>query len=99
VVAYADGAGRAGAGVKHLVDSRRPAIRRLALQHAAGRVRWWPPSIHASCVDLLVEHSPPDLAAFRRDLERALGCRVAVYVAGQIPREAWGRILVETVAL
>jgi hypothetical protein len=89
------GAGRAGAGVRHTVDSRRPAIRRVATQHAVGRVRWWPPSINSRCLDLLVESAPPSLPAFRRDLERALGCRVAVYLPGQIT----GGILVETVPL
>jgi hypothetical protein len=47
----------------------------------------------------VVEDRPASLTTFRSDLERALGCRVAVYVAGQIPKEAWGNLLVETVAV
>jgi hypothetical protein len=50
-------------------------------------------------LDLVVEDVPDSLPAFRSDLESALGCRVAVHLAGQIPPEAWGRILVETVAI
>jgi hypothetical protein len=92
-------AGRAGAGVKDLVDSRRPAIRRVASKHEVGCVRWWPPSINPTWLDLVVENPPPSLPAFRRELERAMGCRVAVYLSDQIPREAWGSILVETIAI
>jgi hypothetical protein len=62
-------------------------------------MRWWPPCVNPTCLDLLVQELPVSLPAFRSDLERALGCRVAVYVASQIPRDAWGRILVETVAI
>jgi len=47
----------------------------------------------------VVEDRPDSLPAFRSDLERELGCRVAVYVAGQIPEEVWGSMLVETVAV
>jgi len=50
-------------------------------------------------LDLVVEDVPDGLPAFRSDLESALGCRVAVYLADRIPQEAWGRLLVETVAL
>ena len=50
-------------------------------------------------LDFVVEDAPDSLPAFRSDLESALGCRVAVYLAEQIPEEAWGRILVETIVL
>jgi hypothetical protein len=85
--------------VHHLIDARREAIRGVAGQHHVWRLRWWPPTLNPVWLDLVVEDAPASLAAFRADLESALGCRVAVYVAGQIPAEAWGRILVETVAL
>ena len=55
--------------------------------------------MHPAWVHLLVEGRPDSLPSFRSDLERALGCRVAVYLAGQIPEEAWGSMLVETVAV
>jgi len=50
-------------------------------------------------LDFVVEGVPDDLKRFRSDLEAVLGCRVAVYLADQIPDEAWGRMLVDTVAL
>ena len=85
--------------MQHLIDARRQAIRRVASQHQVAGLRWWPPSASPVWLDFLVEGRPPSLRAFRTDLESALGCRVAVYVADQIPQEAWGRMLVETVAL
>jgi hypothetical protein len=89
----------AGAGVHQLIDARRQAIRRVASQHQVTGLRWWPPSASAVWLDFLVEGRPASLPAFRADLEAALGRRVAVYLADQIPREAWGGMLVETVAL
>ena len=89
----------AGAGVHHLIEARRQAIRRVASQHQVGGLRWWPPTANSLWLDFVVEDPPDSLSAFRSDLESALGCRVAVYLADQIPREAWGRLLVETVAL
>jgi hypothetical protein len=86
--------------VKHSIDvRRRRAIRSVARHHEVGAIRWWPPSTHPAWVHLLVEDRPDSLPSFRSDLERALGCRVAVYLAGQIPEEAWGSLLVETVAV
>jgi len=89
----------AGAGVHHHIDVRRQAIRRVASQHQVRGLRWWPPAANPIWLDFVVESSPVSLPAFRSDLESALGCRVAVYLADQIPGEAWGRMLVETVAL
>jgi len=84
--------------VHHLIDVRRQAIRGVASQHRVGDLRWWPPTVNPTWLDFVVEEAPDSLPAFRSDLEAALGCRVAVYLAEQIPQEAWGRILVETVA-
>ncbi len=78
---------------------RRRVILRVARQHRVGSIRWWPPAAGSAWVDLIVETAPGGPSAFRSDLERALGCRVAVHLAGQIPKEAWGRLLVETVAV
>ena len=87
-------------GVRHSFDARRrQAIRRVARHYEVGAIRWWPPARHPAWVHLVVEDRPHSLPAFRTDLEQALGCRVAVYVAGQIPDEAWGSMLVETVAV
>ncbi len=89
----------AGAGVRHLIDARRQAIRSVAVKHQVGRIRWWPPSENPNCLDLLVEHEPDSLPDFPAELERAVGQRVAVYAANQIPQEAWGSILVEPITL
>lgn len=88
-----------GAGVEQLIEARRQAIRGVASQYDVGGIRWWPPTVNPTWLDFLVEGEPEDLPAFRSDLERALGCRVAVYPVDRIPKEAWGRILVETVTL
>jgi hypothetical protein len=90
-----------GAGVEHLIDSRRRAIRSVASRHRVAGISWWPPSTeHPACLDFVVENAPPaGLDALRGDLERVLGCRVAVYLAVQIPAKAWGRFLVEPVAV
>jgi hypothetical protein len=85
--------------VQHLIDARRQAIRRVASQHQVSGLRWWPPSADPVSLDFLVEGRPASLPDFRSALESALGCRVAVYLADQIPAEAWGRLLVDTVAL
>jgi hypothetical protein len=85
--------------VQHLIDARRQAIRRVASQHQVGGLRWWPPTVNPTWLDFVVEDAPDSLPAFRSDLESALGCRVAVYLADHIPAETWGRLLVETVPL
>jgi hypothetical protein len=89
----------AGAGVHHLIHARRQAILGVARQHQVGRLRWWPPAANPIWLDFVVEDVPDNLPALRSDLESTLGCRVAIYLADQIPQEAWGRLLVETVRL
>lgn len=86
-------------GVQHIVDSRRQAIRSVASRHRVRGIRWWSPTANTACLDFLVEGRPDTVAALRSELEQVLGCRVAIYLADQIPREAWGGILAETVAL
>ena len=71
----------------------------MASQHGVQAVRWWPPSVRPDWLHLVVEDAPDSLPGLRSDLEHALGCRVAVYLARQIPKEAWGQLLVETVAV
>lgn len=82
-----------------MIDARRRAIHRVASQHHVGAVRWWPPTVSPDWLHLVVESLPDSMPALRSDLERALDCRVAIYLADQIPKEAWGRLLVETVAV
>ena len=81
------------------IETRRRAIRGVAAEHHVSGLRWWPPAANARCLDFVVDGLPGSLPAFRADLARAAGRRVAVYLADQIPKEAWGRILVETVAV
>ena len=88
----------AGSGVQ-LIDARRRAIRRVASQHHVTGLRWWPPSANPVWLDFVVEGRLASLPEFRTALESALGCRVTVYLADQIPAEVWGRLLVDTVAL
>jgi hypothetical protein len=81
------------------METRRDVVLAVADRHHVSSIRWWPPSMTANWLDILVEELPSSLPAFRSELERALGCRVAVYVASRIPQEVWGRVLVETVAV
>ncbi len=82
-----------------LIDARRQAIRSVAVKHQVGQISWWPPSENPDCLDFLVERLPESWSDFQADLRRAVGRRVSVYVTSQIPKEAWGRILVAPVAL
>jgi hypothetical protein len=84
--------------VDQLFETRR-AIHGVATRHRVIGLRWWPPAANVTSLDFLVEGLPGSLPAFRADLERAVGCQVAVYLAIQIPQEAWGRILVDAVAV
>jgi hypothetical protein len=85
--------------VEQLIHARRQAIAGVAAQHEVDRIRWWPPTANPTWADFLVEGVPGSLPAFRADLERALGCRVAIYLADQLPSDAWQRIAPLTVAV
>ena len=69
----------------------------MAARHDVDGIRWWPPTAAPTWADFLVEGVPGSLPAFRADLERALGCRVAIYLADQLPSDAWQRIAPQTV--
>jgi hypothetical protein len=75
--------------------ARRGAIRELASRHGLGAVRWWPPNDG----DLLVEGLPLSVRQLRADLERALGCKVAIYLADCLASETRDRLRGETVDL
>jgi hypothetical protein len=75
--------------------ARRGAIRELASRHGLDAVRWWPPNDG----DLLVEGLPVSLRQLRADLERALGCKVAIYLADRLESETRDRLRGETVDL
>ena len=75
--------------------ARRGAIRELASRHGLEAVRWWPPYDG----DLLVEGVPSSLRQLRADLERALGCKVAIYLADRLESETRDRLRDESVDL
>src|SRR5215467_863284 len=75
--------------------AQRGAIRELASRHGLEAVRWWPPNDG----DLLVEGLPLSLRQLRADLERALGCKVAIYLADRLEAETRDRLRGETVDL
>jgi hypothetical protein len=75
--------------------ARRGAIRELASRYGLEAVRWWPPNEG----DLLVEGLPLSLRHLRADLERALGCKVAIYLADCLAEETRDRLQRETVDL
>jgi hypothetical protein len=75
--------------------ARRAVIRELATRHGLDAVRWWPPNDG----DLLVEGLPLRLRQLRSDLERALGCKVAIYLSDHMAGETRDRLLRESVDL
>lgn len=83
--------------MEQLIRARRQAIHGVAAQHEIDGIRWWPPTAAPTWLDFLVEGVPGSLTAFRSDLERALGCRVAIYLADRLPTDARERIAADTV--
>ena len=75
--------------------AQRAAIRELASRHGLEAVRWWPPGDG----DLLVQGVPASLRRLRADLERALGCKVAIYLTDCLADETRDRLERETVDL
>jgi hypothetical protein len=75
--------------------AHRGAIRELATRHGLEAVRWWPPNDG----DLLVEGAPSSVRQLRSELEHALGCRVAIYLADCLAAETRDRLRSETVDL
>jgi hypothetical protein len=72
--------------VRELVASRWPAIREVAVGHGIERIRWWPPTYGLDrSADFLVDGELGSLRELRADLERELGCQVAIYLADQVP--------------
>lgn len=74
---------------------QRVAIRELARRHGLAAIRWWPPNEG----DFLVDGLPASLLQLRADLQRTLGCRVAIYLADRLTAEARERLREETVDL
>lgn len=70
-------------------------IRELARRHGLEAIRWWPPNEG----DFLVEGLPLSFRQLRLELEAALGCKVAIYLADCLASEARDRLRRETVDL
>lgn len=73
----------------------RGRIRELAHQHGVDAIRWWPPNEG----DFLVEGLPMTLRQLRSDLQRTLGCKVAIYLADCLADDTRDRLRRETVDL
>jgi len=73
----------------------RVAVCDLARRHGLEAIRWWPPNEG----DFLVEGLPYSLRQLRGELERALGCKVAIYLADCLATETRRRLERETVDL
>lgn len=77
------------------IRSSCAVIRELAHRHGLDAVRWWPPNEG----DLLVEGLPLSVRQLRAELERALGCKVAIYLADCLAPQTRTRLQRETVDL
>ena len=78
-----------------LALSRRTEISRVAQAHGVASIRWWPPRR----ADFVISEPPESLRELRSDLERLLGCRVAIYLSAHQPEEVRRRLTDETVGL
>lgn len=78
-----------------LVLTRRAEIRRVAQAHGVETIRWWPPRK----ADFVIGELPESLRELRTDLERVLGCRVAIYLVDNQPEEVRRRLAEQTVDL
>src|SRR2546423_8460718 len=78
-----------------LVRTRGGEIRRVAQAHGVDTIRWWPPRK----ADFLIGELPQSLRELRSDLERVLGCRVAIYLVDHQPEEVRRRLTAQTIDL
>ena len=78
-----------------LALSRRAEISRVAQAHGVASIRWWPPRR----ADFVISDPPESLRELRSDLERLLGCRVAIYLSAHQPEEVRRRLAEQTVEL
>ncbi len=82
-------------GGTDLALTRRADIRRVARTHGVDSIRWWPPRR----ADFVIGELPQSLGELRADLERVLGCRVAIYLAEHQPEEVRRRLTEQTIDL
>jgi ribosomal protein S3 len=78
-----------------LALTRRSEIRRVAQAHGVESIRWWPPRK----ADFVIGELPESLRELRTDLERVLGCKVAIYLVDNQPEEVRRRLTAQTVDL
>jgi hypothetical protein len=78
-----------------LALTRRSEIRRVAQSHGVESIRWWPPRK----ADFVIGELPESLRELRIDLERVLGCKVAIYLVDNQPEEVRRRLTAQTVDL
>jgi ribosomal protein S3 len=78
-----------------LALTRRSEIRRVAQSHGVESIRWWPPRK----ADFVIGELPESLRELRTDLERVLGCKVAIYLVDNQPEEVRRRLTAQTVDL
>lgn len=78
-----------------LALARSAEIRRVAQAHGIASIRWWPPRR----ADFVIAEPPESLRELRADLQRVLGCRVAIYLSAHQPEEVRRRLAEQTVGL
>ena len=85
---------------KDRLQGRVESIRGLAEIYGLEGIRWWPGSgdVPAS-LDFLVDGQPASFRDFQADLEKALGCRVAIYLADRLPEEVRDRLSSESIEM
>ena len=82
------------------IQGRMESIRGLAELYGLEGIRWWPGSgdVPAS-MDFLVDGQPAGFRGFQADLEKALGCRVAIYLADRLPDEVRDKLAGESIEM
>jgi hypothetical protein len=78
-----------------LAFARRAEIRRVAQAHGVETIRWWPPRR----ADFVIGELPQSLRELRADLEKVLGCRVAIYLVDHQPDDVRRRLTEQTIDL
>jgi hypothetical protein len=80
---------------QNLLLTRRSEILEVADRYGVEGLHWWPPQPG----DFVVEGLPDRLRSLQADLERILGCRVAIYLIEHWPHEHRRRLEGEMVQL
>ncbi len=82
------------------IQGRMESIRGLAEVYGLEGIRWWPGSGDApASMDFLVAGQPDSFKGLQGDLEKALGCRVAIYLADRLPDEVRDKLESESIEM